>query len=158
MANYISRIAQQAVIRCKFYIYQRMLRRTQCPVSHDFPVPLLCVASSLDCPSAIDLAASELVSERNRQEKRSMADRGKEPVSEESRSLDSLWANQECVNRRIDELAAEMQVLHIPEDGNYIRQLLIITFGFAIVAAENTVPCVSQFPCYIALRCFFSRG
>ncbi|KAL0928307.1 hypothetical protein M5K25_000180 [Dendrobium thyrsiflorum] len=40
-----------------------------------------------------------------------MTDRGKEPVSEESRSLDSLWANQESVNRRIDDLAAEVQRL-----------------------------------------------
>ncbi|KAI0514090.1 hypothetical protein KFK09_010124 [Dendrobium nobile] len=36
-----------------------------------------------------------------------MTDRGKASVSEESRTLDSLWANQESVNRRIDDLTAE---------------------------------------------------
>ncbi|KAI0493337.1 hypothetical protein KFK09_027614 [Dendrobium nobile] len=40
-----------------------------------------------------------------------MADRGKEPAVEGTRTLEMLWANQDIVNRRIDEVAAEVQKL-----------------------------------------------
>lgn len=42
-----------------------------------------------------------------------MTDRGKEPAREDVRTIDALWTNQEKVNRRIDELAAEIQRLAI---------------------------------------------
>ncbi|KAL0923632.1 hypothetical protein M5K25_007697 [Dendrobium thyrsiflorum] len=38
-----------------------------------------------------------------------MTDRGKEPITDEVRSLDALWANQDNVNRKLDELAADLQ-------------------------------------------------
>ncbi|XP_028554101.1 uncharacterized protein LOC110105612 [Dendrobium catenatum] len=42
-----------------------------------------------------------------------MADRGKEPITEEVRSLDALWANQKTFERRLDELSAEVQKLAV---------------------------------------------
>ncbi|KAH0470483.1 hypothetical protein IEQ34_000206 [Dendrobium chrysotoxum] len=42
-----------------------------------------------------------------------MTDRGKEPATEEGRNLESLWANQDNVNRRIDELAADIHQLGV---------------------------------------------
>ncbi|XP_020702245.1 uncharacterized protein LOC110113876 [Dendrobium catenatum] len=42
-----------------------------------------------------------------------MTDRGKEPISDDARSLETLWANQDNVNRRLDELAADVQRLTV---------------------------------------------
>ncbi|PKU80123.1 hypothetical protein MA16_Dca024582 [Dendrobium catenatum] len=42
-----------------------------------------------------------------------MTDRGKEPVREETRTIDMLWASQDKVNQRIDELAADIQKLAV---------------------------------------------
>ncbi|PKU85457.1 hypothetical protein MA16_Dca003197 [Dendrobium catenatum] len=42
-----------------------------------------------------------------------MTDRGKEPVREETRTIDGLWASQEKLNRRIDELAVDVQRLTV---------------------------------------------
>ncbi|KAL0907307.1 hypothetical protein M5K25_021707 [Dendrobium thyrsiflorum] len=45
-----------------------------------------------------------------------MMDRGKETRSEEVRSLDSLWANQDNVNRRLDELSVEGETTATKDD------------------------------------------
>ncbi|KAI0507418.1 hypothetical protein KFK09_013543 [Dendrobium nobile] len=37
-----------------------------------------------------------------------MTDRGKEPVREEARTINGIWASQEKINQRIDELAADV--------------------------------------------------
>ncbi|PKU64656.1 hypothetical protein MA16_Dca014510 [Dendrobium catenatum] len=42
-----------------------------------------------------------------------MTDRGKEPISEGARSIDAIWANQENLNCRIDELLADVQRLTV---------------------------------------------
>ncbi|KAI0501107.1 hypothetical protein KFK09_019325 [Dendrobium nobile] len=42
-----------------------------------------------------------------------MTDRGKEPATEGTLSLEALWANQNAVNRRLDELAANLQRLTV---------------------------------------------
>ncbi|KAH0468233.1 hypothetical protein IEQ34_003266 [Dendrobium chrysotoxum] len=52
-----------------------------------------------------------------------MMDRGKEPATEEVRTLEMLWANQESVHCRIDEVAADVQRLtvEIRREFNLIR-------------------------------------
>ncbi|XP_028549531.1 uncharacterized protein LOC114579365 [Dendrobium catenatum] len=52
-----------------------------------------------------------------------MADRGKEPITEEVRSLDALWANQKNLDRRLDDLSADLQKLavDIRHEFNLIR-------------------------------------
>ncbi|KAL0906767.1 hypothetical protein M5K25_025287 [Dendrobium thyrsiflorum] len=40
-----------------------------------------------------------------------MTDRGKEPVSDEARSLDTLWANQANIERQLEALSASVQRL-----------------------------------------------
>ncbi|PKU81696.1 hypothetical protein MA16_Dca026429 [Dendrobium catenatum] len=42
-----------------------------------------------------------------------MTDRGKEPVREEARTIDGIRASQEKINRRIDELAVDVQRLTV---------------------------------------------
>ncbi|KAH0456606.1 hypothetical protein IEQ34_014513 [Dendrobium chrysotoxum] len=55
--------------------------------------------------------------------KRKMADHGKEPATEGGRSIETLWANQENLNRRLGELATEVQQLtvEIRREFNLIR-------------------------------------
>ncbi|PKU82521.1 hypothetical protein MA16_Dca020084 [Dendrobium catenatum] len=52
-----------------------------------------------------------------------MADRGKEPITDGARGMDALWENQENINRRIDDLSADIQrlIVEMRREFNLIR-------------------------------------
>ncbi|KAI0520338.1 hypothetical protein KFK09_007810 [Dendrobium nobile] len=55
-----------------------------------------------------------------------MADRGKQPVTDDVPSTDVIWANQKDINRRLDDLAADVQrlMLEVRREFNLIKARL----------------------------------